>query len=97
MVFVWRRRVDDDLEEIKRQEAIYGFAPISTEAPLGRDADLYDILITTDVLAKGKDRGVFSVPPWGTELIYVSCPLMTHGAPEELRMRLSANSVRVSE
>lgn len=58
MVFVWRRRVDDDLEEIKRQEAIYGFAPISTEAPLGRDADLYDILITTDVLAKGKDRGV---------------------------------------
>ena len=34
----YRKRViavtgDDDLEEISRQEAIYGFAPISTEAP----------------------------------------------------------------
>jgi superfamily II DNA/RNA helicase len=246
----YRKRViavtgDDDLEEIKRQEAIYGFAPISTEAPPGRDADLYDILITTDVLAEGvnlqqcrniinldvpwnpmrlvqrhgridrigsqhprvflrtifpaerldqllnleqrilakiamaaasirvaspvdgaahgqqvftetreeferllkedptlyerggtasaarqarnivkpfarrwpktasassqwrgrpvqewpraRTGGFFSVPPWGTALIYVSCPLMTHGAPEELKMRLSANSVRVSE
>lgn len=36
-----------------RQPAIYGFAPLSTEAPLGRDADLYDILVTTDVLAEG--------------------------------------------
>jgi hypothetical protein len=54
----YRRRViavtgDDDLEEISRQEAIYGFAPTSTEALPGRDADLYDILITTDVLAEG--------------------------------------------
>lgn len=54
----YRKRVivvtgDDDLEEISRQEAIYGFAPISTEAPPGRDADLYDILVTTDVLAEG--------------------------------------------
>jgi Helicase conserved C-terminal domain len=44
---------DDDLEEISRQDAIYGLAPISTEAPPGRDADLYDILVTTDVLAEG--------------------------------------------
>ena len=44
---------DDDLEEISRQDAIYGFAPISTEAPPGRDDDLYDILVTTDVLAEG--------------------------------------------
>jgi hypothetical protein len=44
---------DGDLEEISRQEAIYGFAPVSTEAPPGRDADLYDILVTTDVLAEG--------------------------------------------
>lgn len=45
---------DDDLEdEVSRQDAIYGFAPVSTEAPRERDGDLYDILITTDVLAEG--------------------------------------------
>jgi hypothetical protein len=43
---------DDDLEQTSRQGAIYGFAPISTEAPSGRDDDLYDILVTTDVLAE---------------------------------------------
>ena len=43
----------DDLEDISRQEALYGFAPVSTEAPPGRDADLYDLLVTTDVLAEG--------------------------------------------
>jgi hypothetical protein len=32
----------DDLEEFSRQDALYGFAPISTEAPPRRDADLYD-------------------------------------------------------
>ncbi len=36
-----------------RQEAVYGFAPISSEAPPGSDDDLYDILVTTDVLAEG--------------------------------------------
>lgn len=54
----FRKRVvavtgDDDLEVGSRQDAIYGFAPISTEAPAGRSSDLYDILITTDVLAEG--------------------------------------------
>ncbi|HZR77009.1 helicase-related protein [Bradyrhizobium sp.] len=44
---------DDDLEEISRQQAIYGFAPTSTEAPAGYDADRFDILVTTDVLAEG--------------------------------------------
>jgi hypothetical protein len=43
----------DDLEEFSRQDAIYGFAPVSTEAPPRRDADVYDILISTDVLAEG--------------------------------------------
>lgn len=33
--------------------ASYGFAPRSSEAPPGRDEDLYDILVTTDVLAEG--------------------------------------------
>jgi hypothetical protein len=54
----YRKRViavtgDDDLEDISRQQAIYGFAPVSTEAPPGRDADLFDVLVTTDVLAEG--------------------------------------------
>jgi Helicase conserved C-terminal domain len=57
-IAAYRNRVitvtgDDDLEEISRQQSIYGFAPISTEAPPGRDVDLFDILITTDVLAEG--------------------------------------------
>ena len=30
-----------------------GFAPRSTEAPPRHDDDLYDILVTTDVLAEG--------------------------------------------
>lgn len=41
----------DDLENVSRQQAIYGFAPVSTESQSGDD--LYDILITTDVLAEG--------------------------------------------
>jgi Helicase conserved C-terminal domain len=43
----------DDLEEFSRQAAIYGFAPVSAEAPPGRDTDLYDILVSADVLAEG--------------------------------------------
>ncbi|GAF71804.1 unnamed protein product, partial [marine sediment metagenome] len=38
---------------IPREKAIHGFAPISTDAPPGADQDLYDILISTDVLAEG--------------------------------------------
>src|SRR5438045_9742917 len=43
----------DDVEECSRQDALYAFAPISAAAPPRRDADLYDILVTTDVLAEG--------------------------------------------
>jgi hypothetical protein len=39
--------------DFSRQDALYGFAPISTEAPPKRDDDLYDILVSTDVLAEG--------------------------------------------
>jgi len=38
---------------VTRRDAIYGFAPVSTEAPAGRDDDKYDILVATDVLAEG--------------------------------------------
>ncbi len=40
---------DDD----GRKSAVYGFVPISSEAPAGYDDDRYDILLTTDVLAEG--------------------------------------------
>ena len=42
-----------ELGEVSRREAAYGFAPVSMEAPKGRDADRYDMLISTDVLAEG--------------------------------------------
>ncbi len=38
---------------VSRDEAIFGFAPKSMEAPAGRDDDRFDILVTTDVLAEG--------------------------------------------
>ena len=42
-----------DLDEPSRQRAVQGFAPVSMEAPAGQDADLYDLMIATDVLAEG--------------------------------------------
>ncbi len=38
---------------VSRENAVFGFAPKSSQAPAGREDDLYDILITTDVLAEG--------------------------------------------
>lgn len=42
-----------DLSEVSRQRAVQGFAPVSMQAPLGQDDDLFDLLISTDVLAEG--------------------------------------------
>ena len=42
-----------ELEEISRQKAVLGFAPVSMDAPSGQDGDLYDLMIATDVLAEG--------------------------------------------
>lgn len=42
-----------DLDEVSRLRAVQGFAPISMEAPTDADSDLYDLLISTDVLAEG--------------------------------------------
>jgi len=39
--------------EMSRQAAVYGFTPVSSEAPPGRADDLYDVLVATDVLAEG--------------------------------------------
>lgn len=43
----------DSRNEIRREAAVYGFAPVSTKAPPGKGDDLYDLLLTTDVLAEG--------------------------------------------
>jgi hypothetical protein len=40
-------------EEASRSQAVWGFTPESSEPPPGRGDDLYDLLITTDVLAEG--------------------------------------------
>jgi hypothetical protein len=37
----------------KKEDVLWGFAPLTTDPPDGREADLYDIVVTTDVLAEG--------------------------------------------
>jgi hypothetical protein len=44
---------DESIEGVSREEAMFGFAPVTTEAPPGSDHDHFDILVTTDVLAEG--------------------------------------------
>jgi translation initiation factor 2 beta subunit (eIF-2beta)/eIF-5 len=44
---------DESRYGISREAAVFGFVPISSEAPVGRDNDLFDVLVTTDVLAEG--------------------------------------------
>jgi len=44
---------DDSRGGTSRRDAIYGFAPVSTDAPPGHREDRFDILICTDVLAEG--------------------------------------------
>ena len=36
-----------------KERVLWGFAPRTTDAPDGRNEDLYDIVVTTDVLAEG--------------------------------------------
>jgi hypothetical protein len=36
-----------------KSEALFGFAPVSSEAPEGLNNDRYDVLVSTDVLAEG--------------------------------------------
>jgi hypothetical protein len=43
----------DESWGVSREEAVFGFAPESSEAPPKRDDDRFDILVTTDVLAEG--------------------------------------------
>ncbi len=43
----------ESFEGITRRNAVFGFAPKSTEAPPALSDDKFDILVTTDVLAEG--------------------------------------------
>lgn len=36
-----------------KEDALWGFAPKTTDPPSGRDEDLYDIVVATDVLSEG--------------------------------------------
>ncbi len=54
----YRRRMasvagDESRSGVTRESAVYGFAPESAGAPPGRDEDLFDLLLCTDVLAEG--------------------------------------------
>ncbi|NOH12262.1 MAG: helicase [Chloroflexi bacterium] len=40
---------------VRRDQAVFGFAPVSTDAPVGSDDDRFEILVTTDVLAEGQN------------------------------------------
>lgn len=44
---------DDSRGGVSRKSAIYGFAPVSTDAPPANQENRFDILICTDVLAEG--------------------------------------------
>jgi hypothetical protein len=46
-------RGDESYAGVSREEAVFGFVPISSEAPAGRQQDRFDVLVTTDVLAEG--------------------------------------------
>ncbi|MGQ0814059.1 MAG: helicase-related protein [Gemmatimonadota bacterium] len=46
-------RGTESMDGITRRDAIFGFAPESTEAPPALSEDRFDILVTTDVLAEG--------------------------------------------
>ncbi|NQT48495.1 MAG: helicase [Chloroflexi bacterium] len=46
---------DETKSGVSREQAIFGFAPESTEAPPGSDDDRFDILVSTDVLAEGQN------------------------------------------
>jgi hypothetical protein len=46
-------RGTESYDDVGRRQAVYGFAPRSSEAPPGLDEDRFDILLTTDVLSEG--------------------------------------------
>ena len=46
-------RLSGSASDRAKKAVVWGFAPRTTDAPEGSDDDLYDILVTTDVLAEG--------------------------------------------
>ena len=43
----------ESYHEVNRQDAVFGFAPESSQAPPAKSDDRFDVLVTTDVLAEG--------------------------------------------
>ena len=46
-------RLSGSSKESEKKNAVWGFAPQTTDAPEGQNDDRYDILVTSDVLAEG--------------------------------------------
>jgi superfamily II DNA/RNA helicase len=46
-------RGEDGYAGVSREDALFGFVPVSSEAPVGRKQDKYYVLVTTDMLAEG--------------------------------------------
>lgn len=46
-------RGTDSYNGVTRSDAVFGFAPTSSDAPPARAEDRFDILVTTDILAEG--------------------------------------------
>lgn len=46
-------RGSESYQGLTKSDAVFGFAPESAEAPPGKSDDLFDILVTTDILAEG--------------------------------------------
>ena len=45
-------RADESYAGVIRAEAVFGFVPVSSEAPPGRQDERFDVLITTDCWLK---------------------------------------------
>ena len=55
-LYAYRRRIaslSGSTGAVNKERVIWGFAPRTTDAPEGARDDLYDIVVTTDVLAEG--------------------------------------------
>jgi superfamily II DNA/RNA helicase len=82
---------------VSREAAIFGFVPESSEAPAGRQDDLYDVLVTTDVLSEGMNlqqcRNIINYDlPWNPMRL-----VQRHGRPwpQEIQELILRDGTRV--
>ena len=74
------------------EEILFGFCPVSMEAPIGRDNDRFDLVLTTDVLAEGVNlqqaRHIVNFDlPWNPMRL-----VQRHGRSTELAAPMIASS-----